>query len=203
VENGSSFVPGCSTVCRRRRRRCPAGSRGPGGDFKRHVWINPFWEDDVHALVETMAPTGSSSGSDWPHMEGLAQPLDYLDEVKSLTEADQSKILRDNAESLNTPNAPNPQRESPPHAASPRFGSASPPPHARESPTPRPRVPHPTPRESPTPRPRVPHLTSASPHLTSASPPPHVRESLTSRRRVPHLVWRVPHLGWLLTGAIA
>jgi predicted TIM-barrel fold metal-dependent hydrolase len=39
-------------------------------------------------------------GSDWPHIEGMPEPLDYLPELKSFDEAERLLILRDNARSL-------------------------------------------------------------------------------------------------------
>ena len=49
--------------------------------FQRNVWVNPFWEDDVarHRLcgVERVL-----FGSDYPHPEGLAEPLEYLDTLR-------------------------------------------------------------------------------------------------------------------------
>ena len=42
-------------------------------------------------------------GSDWPHIEGMQEPLDYLPELKAFDDDDQRRILRDNAEFLNTP----------------------------------------------------------------------------------------------------
>ncbi len=41
-------------------------------------------------------------GSDWPHIEGMPQPLDYLDELEGFDAASLQKILRDNARELNT-----------------------------------------------------------------------------------------------------
>jgi len=103
VENGSSFVPGLLHGLSSTAKKVPGWFReDPVETFRRHVWINPFWEDDVHALVETMGADRIIFGSDWPHMEGLARPLDYLDEVKGLSDADQVKILRDNTAFLNT-----------------------------------------------------------------------------------------------------
>ena len=40
-------------------------------------------------------------GSDWPHIEGMPQPLDYVDELSGFSEADQRKILRENTYALN------------------------------------------------------------------------------------------------------
>jgi predicted TIM-barrel fold metal-dependent hydrolase len=42
-------------------------------------------------------------GSDWPHIEGLPQPLDYLVEAKVL-DADQRRlVLHDNVQALTSP----------------------------------------------------------------------------------------------------
>ena len=42
--------------------------------FREHVWINPFWEDDVDEVVELMGADRVIFGSDWPHIEGLPEP---------------------------------------------------------------------------------------------------------------------------------
>ncbi|MET0902589.1 MAG: amidohydrolase family protein [Acidimicrobiales bacterium] len=39
-------------------------------------------------------------GSDWPHIEGLAHPLDYVPETKSLAPDDRQRVLHDNAVAL-------------------------------------------------------------------------------------------------------
>jgi predicted TIM-barrel fold metal-dependent hydrolase len=64
------------------------------------VWINPFWEDDVHEVVDLMSDERVIFGSDWPHAEGLVSPLDYAIELKSFDTKVQDKILRDNAVTL-------------------------------------------------------------------------------------------------------
>ena len=40
-------------------------------------------------------------GSDWPHIEGMPKPLDYVVEVKHFDDAAQQRIMRDNARELN------------------------------------------------------------------------------------------------------
>ena len=52
--------------------------------FREHVWINPFWEDDVYQVVELMGADRVIFGSDWPHIEALPEPRDYLVELKDL-----------------------------------------------------------------------------------------------------------------------
>ncbi len=71
--------------------------------FRRHVWINPFWEDDVNEVAAIMGTDRVIFGSDWPHIEGMPQPLDYLEELTAFSDEDRQKILRDNVRVLNTP----------------------------------------------------------------------------------------------------
>jgi predicted TIM-barrel fold metal-dependent hydrolase len=42
-------------------------------------------------------------GSDWPHIEGMPEPLVYVDELKTFDDATKRRILRDNVLELNTP----------------------------------------------------------------------------------------------------
>jgi predicted TIM-barrel fold metal-dependent hydrolase len=74
----------------------------PAETFRRNIWINPFWEDDVHEVVEHMGADRVIFGSDWPHIEGMPRPLDYAAELKAFDDDAQRKILRDNARELNT-----------------------------------------------------------------------------------------------------
>ena len=69
--------------------------------FKRHVWINPFWEDDIALVIEQMGADRVILGSDWPHMEGLEHPRDILEELGEIAAADREKILYANAAELN------------------------------------------------------------------------------------------------------
>ena len=42
-------------------------------------------------------------GSDWPHIEGMPTPLDYVDELNTFNEHDRKLILLDNVLELNKP----------------------------------------------------------------------------------------------------
>ena len=106
MENGSSFLPDLfrklESVARKGRGYF---QEDPLETFKRHVWINPFWEDDVHEILSLMGPDRVIFGSDWPHIEGLPAPLDYLDELGGLDETTIRRVVRDNARELNAPPA--------------------------------------------------------------------------------------------------
>ncbi|MAI26158.1 MAG: amidohydrolase [Spirochaeta sp.] len=101
VENGSDFLPDLF----RKMKSVGKKSKGyfqndPADTFRQHVWINPFWEDDLEEIVTYMGPERVLFGSDWPHIEGLVAPLDYLEEVKILDAKAQRLIMYENARSL-------------------------------------------------------------------------------------------------------
>ena len=76
-------------------------TESPTEIFRRHVWMNPFWEDDVNEVVELMGPDRVIFGSDWPHIEGMPEPLDYLSELSSFDGATTDRIVRTNTRELN------------------------------------------------------------------------------------------------------
>jgi hypothetical protein len=104
VENGSEFLPDLFRKLGQTRNRMPGYFReDPGPLFREHVWINPFWEDDVNEVVELMGAERVIFGSDWPHIEGMPQPLDYLSEVAHFDADTRRRILRDNTLALSEP----------------------------------------------------------------------------------------------------
>lgn len=101
VENGSEFLPDLFRKLASTRRKMPGYfAEDPAETFRRHVWINPFWEDDPYQVVELMGADRVIFGSDWPHIEGMPRPLDYVAELKELDDAERQLVLRDNARSL-------------------------------------------------------------------------------------------------------
>ncbi len=106
VENGSEFLPDLFRKLRSTAKKYPGWfAEDPVETFRRHVWINPFWEDDPYEVVELMGADRVIFGSDWPHIEGMPRPLDYVPEVKELEGADQRRVLRDNTWELTRPPA--------------------------------------------------------------------------------------------------
>lgn len=102
VENGSKFLPGMferlRVVARKMNGWFPDD---PVETFRRHVWVNPFWEDQVDDVVEAVGVDRVIFGSDWPHIEALPEPLQYVAEVEHLDPADQRRVLLDNTAELN------------------------------------------------------------------------------------------------------
>ncbi len=102
VENGSEFLPDLFKKLRSTSRKLPGYfAEDPVETFRRHVWINPFWEDDPYEVVELMGPDRVIFGSDWPHIEGMPEPRDYERELKEFDDETKRLVLRDNTAELN------------------------------------------------------------------------------------------------------
>jgi predicted TIM-barrel fold metal-dependent hydrolase len=102
VENGSKFLDGLfgrlEVVARKMNGWFP---EDPVETFRRHIWVNPFWEDQVDDVIAAVGVDHVIFGSDWPHIEGLPDPLEYVDEVTHLPAEGQQLILATNTETLN------------------------------------------------------------------------------------------------------
>jgi predicted TIM-barrel fold metal-dependent hydrolase len=104
IENGAQFLGDLFRKARSLSHKIPGYfPEDPVEIMRRQVWINPFWEDDVMEVVEHMGADRVLFGSDWPHIEGMPQPLDYLPEVKALEPDERRLVLHDNAAELIAP----------------------------------------------------------------------------------------------------
>ena len=69
--------------------------------FRRNVYVNPFWEDALEGLIDVMSPDRLLFGSDYPHPEGLGNPISFYDDLpSSLSQADAAKIMGGNLKEL-------------------------------------------------------------------------------------------------------
>jgi predicted TIM-barrel fold metal-dependent hydrolase len=102
VENGSGFLRGLfHRLDALGHKMAGWFPEDPVETFRRHIWINPFWEDDVHELLDLMGPERVIFGSDWPHIEGMPTPLDYLEELTGLEQKVVDLVVRENTAELN------------------------------------------------------------------------------------------------------
>jgi predicted TIM-barrel fold metal-dependent hydrolase len=102
VENGSEFLSPLFRKMRGTARKMPGYfSEDPVDTFRRHIWINPFWEDDVNEIVDLMGDDRVIFGSDWPHIEGLPEPTDWVTELQKLEPVSVRKIMGANVSELN------------------------------------------------------------------------------------------------------
>ena len=73
---------GCPTRSRPLRRLSGRRARCLGDalvdQFHEHVWVTPFTDDDVPALLEHVPVERVLFGSDYPHAEGFAEPKQFV-----------------------------------------------------------------------------------------------------------------------------
>ncbi|MCB2046718.1 MAG: amidohydrolase family protein [Novosphingobium sp.] len=101
AENGSIWVPGLMEMLKRAYGQMPKDfTRHPVDTFKECVYVAPYYEEDLNKLKEHVPAERMLFGSDWPHPEGLALPLDYINEVKDFTPAEQQMFMSSNLKDL-------------------------------------------------------------------------------------------------------
>jgi predicted TIM-barrel fold metal-dependent hydrolase len=107
VENGSAWVP---ALLKNLDKAAMLGRRGPslGGEladkpsdvFRAHVSVCPFVEDNIDDLIAAVGPERVVFGSDYPHPEGLVEPIDFVERLSGADDATRRLILRDNGAAL-------------------------------------------------------------------------------------------------------
>lgn len=97
VENGAGWVPHLLDALDHTYRSMPQEfAEKPSDTFKKHFWMHPFHEEDPRELVKLLGADHVIFGSDFPHVEGMSDPITYVDELAGLPEADIAKIMGGN-----------------------------------------------------------------------------------------------------------
>jgi len=97
IENGSSWVePLLNTLADLYKKMPHQFLEDPVVAVKRQVHVSPFWEEDMAELAALIGVDRVLFGSDYPHPEGLADPITYVDELENLSEDDKAKIMGGN-----------------------------------------------------------------------------------------------------------
>jgi len=101
IENGSSWVaPLLKNLADVYKKMPQDFLENPVDVFKRNIYISPFWEEDLGELAELTGVDHVLFGSDYPHPEGLADPVSYVDELRGLDEESVRKIMGGNLATL-------------------------------------------------------------------------------------------------------
>ena len=97
VENGSAWVRPLVERLRRVYDRMPgAFDEDPIEAFKRCIYVHPFHEEDPIGLVELIGADNVLFGSDFPHPEGMYDPVGFVDQLEGLSDTDKAKIMGGN-----------------------------------------------------------------------------------------------------------
>lgn len=101
IENGSSWVRPLLHQLEVAYQRMPAAfPEDPVVAFKRNLYVHPFHEDDPIGLVKLLGSNKVLFGSDYPHVEGLSDPLSFVDDLDGLPEEDKRLIMGGNMMNL-------------------------------------------------------------------------------------------------------
>lgn len=68
--------------------------------FNRQVWVSPYYEDDLLDLRAKIGADHILFGSDWPHAEGLTDPVAFVDDLDGFNSQDIEMIMRTNGQAL-------------------------------------------------------------------------------------------------------
>ena len=103
IETGSDWVIHLFDKLKKSFGQTPfAYPEDPRETFQRHVYVSPFYEDELGRLRDLIGSDRLLMGSDYPHAEGLADPSSYIKDLKNFnfSDADAKLIMRDNGLAL-------------------------------------------------------------------------------------------------------
>ena len=97
VENGSGWVRPLFARMESAYEFNPRSfDENPIDVFKRCIFVHPFHEDDPIGLAELIGPDNVIFGSDYPHPEGMSDPISFVDELEGLDHDAVAKIMGGN-----------------------------------------------------------------------------------------------------------
>ncbi len=97
VENGSNWVKPLLLAFEKEYDHNPhLFAEDPVTTFKRNVWVHPFHEEDPIGIVKLVGVDRVLFGSDFPHPEGLADPVSYVKMLDGLPHDDVARIMGGN-----------------------------------------------------------------------------------------------------------
>lgn len=101
VENGATWVAPLLHRLERAYGQMPqAFKMHPRDQFQKNVFVAPFYEDDVNVLKQNIPVERILFGSDYPHPEGVAEPMQYLEEFGQYRPDELEKVFSTNLKGL-------------------------------------------------------------------------------------------------------
>ncbi|HEY1740867.1 MAG TPA: amidohydrolase family protein [Acidimicrobiia bacterium] len=104
IEAGSSWVADLYGYFKKAYAQRPtAFEADPSEQLREHVWISPYYEDDLPLLRDLHGSDRMLFGSDYPHAEGLADPCSFVHDLPGFDDGEIHRIMRDNGMALVQP----------------------------------------------------------------------------------------------------
>jgi predicted TIM-barrel fold metal-dependent hydrolase len=97
VENGSNWVRPLLEDLEHAYQSAPhLFEEHPVEVFKRNIYVHPFHEEDPIGLVNLLGADRVLFGSDFPHPEGMVDPISFVDDLSGLPDEDVRKVMGGN-----------------------------------------------------------------------------------------------------------
>ena len=97
IENGSDWAALLVKRLRKQANQTPwAFHEDPLETLRRHVWVMPYYEEDMRKLADLIGVERVLFGSDWPHGESLANPTDFVKELHAFSNDEIVQVMRTN-----------------------------------------------------------------------------------------------------------
>ena len=105
IESGSDWVPLLLHALEKSYGQTPLAYEGidPVQQVRDHVWVSPYYEDNLPVLRDELGANRMIFGSDYPHAEGLADPLSFVNDLPGFSDADIRLVMRENGLELSVP----------------------------------------------------------------------------------------------------
>jgi predicted TIM-barrel fold metal-dependent hydrolase len=105
IESGSDWVPLLMRAFKKSYGQIPGAYDhvDPAQQVRDHVWVSPYYEDDLPQLRDDLGANRMIFGSDYPHAEGLADPLAFVDDLPGFTDEEIRLVMRENGLELSQP----------------------------------------------------------------------------------------------------
>ncbi len=101
IENGAKWVRDLMETFDHVYGQMPKDfSEPPAETFRKHVFVAPFYEEKIQELTDLIGVSNVLFGSDYPHPEGLAEPVEFLHELDGMNPAHQQQIMSSNLKAL-------------------------------------------------------------------------------------------------------
>jgi predicted TIM-barrel fold metal-dependent hydrolase len=101
IENGSDWIYPLVKGLKKLANRAPwLFPDDPLDTVRQHVWVTPYYEEDLRRLADTIGVERVLFGSDWPHGEGIADPASFVDELTAFNPDEVHRIMRANCAEL-------------------------------------------------------------------------------------------------------
>lgn len=101
VENGATWVVPLLNRLKMTYGQMPQAFKSdPIETFKRNIFVAPFIEDDWGDLGKTLETNRIVFSSDFPHPEGVAKPIEALENLTAYNEAEKKQIINTNMKGL-------------------------------------------------------------------------------------------------------